>query len=69
MVNRPWSVKDSNDPFVVPSFETISFSLPSVGNWEAFIKGDEDGWCYLSDSNPTLAALEQLLAERQGVEG
>jgi cystathionine beta-lyase/cystathionine gamma-synthase len=68
MVNRPWSVKDSNDPFVVPSFETISFSLPSVGNWEAFIKGDEDGWCYLSDSNPTLAALEQLLAERQGVE-
>lgn len=68
MVNRPWSVKENNDPFVVPSFETISFSLPTVGNWEAFIKGTEDGWCYLSDANPTLAALEQVLAEKQGVE-
>lgn len=68
MVKRPWSVKDSNDPFVVPSFETISFSLPTMRNWEDFIKGAEDGWCYLSDGNPTLAALEQVLAEKQGVE-
>jgi cystathionine beta-lyase/cystathionine gamma-synthase len=68
MVKRVWSVKDTNDPFVVPSFETISFSLPTMANWENFIKGSEDGWCYLSDGNPTLAALEQVLAEKQGVE-
>lgn len=68
MVKRPWSVKENNDPFVLPSFETISFSLPSMSNWEAFIKGTEDGWCYLSDGNPTLAALEELLAHKQGVE-
>lgn len=68
MVNRDWSVKEENDPFVVPSFETISFSMPTMGSWESFIKGDTDGWCYLSDSNPSLSALEQLLAKTQGVE-
>lgn len=68
MVNRPWSVKETNDPFVVPSFETISFSLPSMQNWEALLKGEEDGWVYLSDGNPTLFALEQLLARIQGTE-
>ena len=68
MVERSWSVKEKNDPFVVPSFETISFSLPSMKNWEDLIKGQEDGWVYLSDGNPTLAALEKLLARVQGVE-
>lgn len=68
MVNRDWSVKEENDPFVVPSFETISFSLPSMESWESFIRGEQDGWCYLSDSNPSLAALEKLLAKVQGAE-
>lgn len=68
MVERSWSVKENNEPFVVPSFETISFSLPSMKNWEDLIKGQEDGWVYLSDGNPTLAALERLLAGIQGVE-
>lgn len=68
MVNRDWSVKDDNDPFVVPSFETISFSLPTVSSWEQFIRGERDGWCYLSDSNPSLSALEKLLAQTQSVE-
>jgi len=68
MVDRPWSVKEKNDPFVVPSFETISFSLPSMQSWEALLKGEQDGWVYLSDGNPTLAALEKLLAHIQGVD-
>lgn len=68
MVDRHWSVKDKNDPFVVPSFETISFSLPSMTSWESLLKGEEDGWVYLSDGNPTLAALEKLLARIQGVD-
>lgn len=68
MVDRPWSVKEKNDPFVVPSFETISFSLPSMQSWEALLKGEQDGWVYLSDGNPTLAALEKLLARIQGAE-
>ncbi|HEY9774347.1 MAG TPA: aminotransferase class I/II-fold pyridoxal phosphate-dependent enzyme [Planktothrix sp.] len=68
MVDRNWSVKEKNDPFVVPSYETISFSLPSMHSWEQFISGEQDGWCYLSDGNPTLAALEKLLARIQGTE-
>lgn len=68
MVERPWSVKEKNEPFVVPSFETISFSLPSMKNWEELIKGEFDGWVYLSDGNPTLSALERLLAKIQGVD-
>jgi cystathionine beta-lyase/cystathionine gamma-synthase len=68
MVDRLWSVKEKNEPFVLPSFETISFSLPSMSNWEELIKGESDGWVYLSDGNPTLSALERLLAKIQGVE-
>jgi cystathionine beta-lyase/cystathionine gamma-synthase len=68
MVKRHWSVEEKNDPFVVPSFETISFSLPTMGSWESVLKGEQDGWVYLSDGNPTLAALEKLLAATQGVE-
>lgn len=68
VVSRPWSVEEKNVPFVVPSFETISFSLPSMDSWEALLRGEQDGWVYLSDGNPTLAALEQLLAQKQGVE-
>jgi len=68
MVDRPWSVKERNDPFVVPSFETISFSLPSMADWETLLKGEQDGWVYLSDGNPSLAALEKLLAGIQGTE-
>lgn len=68
VVDRHWTVKDKNDPFVVPSFETISFSLPSLASWENLLKGEQDGWVYLSDGNPTLAALEKLLAKIQGVE-
>lgn len=65
---RVWEVKPGNDPFVVPSFETISFSLPTVKAWEDFIAGVEDGWCYISDTNPSLTALETLLAKTQGQE-
>lgn len=65
---RVWSVGDKNDPLTVPSFETISFSLPTMKSWEQFISGEQDGWCYLSDGNPTLAALETLLAKTQRVE-
>jgi methionine-gamma-lyase len=73
MVEQSWSIKDwsvseKNQPFVVPSFETISFSLPSVDSWEELIKGKEPGWVYLSEGNPTLAALEKVLARAQGVE-
>jgi cystathionine beta-lyase/cystathionine gamma-synthase len=68
MVDRHWSVKEKNDPFVVPSFETISFSLPSMQSWESLLKGEQDGWVYLTDGNPTLAALEKLLAQIQGTE-
>jgi cystathionine beta-lyase/cystathionine gamma-synthase len=68
MVERAWSVKEKNDPFVVPSFETISFSLPTVACWEELIKGERDGWVYLSDGNPTVSALEKLLAKIQGTE-
>lgn len=68
MVDRHWSVKERNEPFVVPSFETISFSMPTMTNWESLLKGEQDGWVYLSDGNPTLAALETLLAKIQGTE-
>jgi len=68
MVERAWSVKETNDPFIVPSFETISFSLPSMSCWEDVLKGEQDGWIYLSDGNPTLSALEKLLAGIQKTE-
>lgn len=68
MVNRHWSVKETNEPFVVPSFETISFSLPTMQSWESLLKGEQDGWVYLSDGNPTLAALEKVLSGLQGTE-
>lgn len=68
MVERHWSVKEKNDPFVVPTFETISFSLPTMQSWESLLKGEQDGWVYLTDGNPTLAALEKLLSKIQGTE-
>ncbi len=68
MVERDWTVKEKNEPFVIPSFETISFSLPTVEDWEALIKGEQPAWLYLSEGNPTLSALEKLLARTQGVE-
>ncbi|MGD9679689.1 MAG: PLP-dependent aspartate aminotransferase family protein [Candidatus Obscuribacterales bacterium] len=68
MVERAWSVKETNDPFIVPSFETISFSLPTMSCWEDVLKGEQDGWIYLSDGNPTLSALEKLLAGIQKTE-
>lgn len=68
MVKRHWAVKEKNDPFVVPSFETISFSLPTMKSWESLLKGEQDGWVYLSDGNPSLAALEKLLAGLQQTE-
>jgi cystathionine beta-lyase/cystathionine gamma-synthase len=68
MVDRNWDVKNSNEPFVIPSFETVSFSLPTMGQWESLLQGQEDGWVYLSDGNPSLASLEKLLAQTQGVE-
>ncbi|MCA9800507.1 MAG: aminotransferase class I/II-fold pyridoxal phosphate-dependent enzyme [Cyanobacteria bacterium HKST-UBA02] len=68
MVERTWSVKETNDPFIIPSFETISFSLPSMRCWEDVLKGEQDGWIYLSDGNPTLSALEKLLAGIQKTE-
>jgi cystathionine beta-lyase/cystathionine gamma-synthase len=37
-------------------------------SWEELIRGQQDGWVYLSDGNPTLAALEKLLAKIQGVD-
>jgi cystathionine beta-lyase/cystathionine gamma-synthase len=68
VVARTWSVKETNDPFVVPSFETISFSLPSIKSWKALLTGEQDGWMYSSYANPTLSSLEELLARVQGVE-
>lgn len=68
MVERTWAVKQKNDPLVVPSFETISFSLPTMESWEELLAGKQDGWVYLSDGNPTLAALERLLSNIQGTE-
>lgn len=67
-LKREWTVKQKNDPLVVPSFETISFSLPTVKSWEEYLSGKEDGWCYLSDGNPTLHELETLLSKIQGTE-
>ena len=65
---REWTVKQKNDPLVVPSFETISFTLPTMAHWEELLAGKEDGWVYLSDGNPTLHALETLLSDIQGTE-
>jgi cystathionine beta-lyase/cystathionine gamma-synthase len=64
----PWSVATNNSPFVIPTFETISFSLPSVKEWETVLKGNDSAWMYLTDGNPSLAVLQNLLAEKQGVE-
>ena len=66
--SRRWSVKENNDPFVVPSFETISFSLPTMQHWEQLLQGKDDGWVYLSDGNPTLASLELALCQIQGTQ-
>ncbi len=68
LAKRHWAVQEKNDPFVVPSFETISFSLPTMKNWESLLKGEQDGWVYLSDGNPSLAALEKLLSGLQKTE-
>lgn len=68
IVQKEWAVKQKNDPLVVPSFETISFSLPTMESWEELLAGKEDGWVYLSDGNPTLYALENLLSQIQGTE-
>lgn len=66
--SRQWVIQERNAPFVVPSFETISFSLPSMASWEELLRGEQDAWVYLSDGNPTLATLESLLAKVQGTE-
>lgn len=68
MVEKCWAVKTKNDPMVIPSYETISFTLPTMESWEDLLSGKEPGWVYLSDGNPTLAALETLLAKIQGTE-
>ncbi|MCB9467426.1 MAG: PLP-dependent transferase [Candidatus Obscuribacterales bacterium] len=68
MVEKCWAVKTKNDPMVIPSYETISFTLPTMESWEDLLSGKEPGWVYLSDGNPTLAALETLLAKLQGTE-
>ena len=67
-VKHPWSVTSDNSPFVLPSFETISFSLPTVKSWETALKGNENVWMYLTDGNPSLAVLQDLLAAKQGAE-
>ena len=30
MVEKCWAVKTKNDPMVIPSYETISFTLPTM---------------------------------------
>lgn len=57
-----------NRAFLPPIFQSVSYSLPTVEAWEAFLCGARPAFGYSSDSNPTVAALEEMLARLQGTE-
>ncbi len=57
-----------NRPLLPPAFQSVSFSLPTVEAWEAFLSGARPGFGYSSDRNPTVATLEQALTSLQGTE-
>jgi cystathionine beta-lyase/cystathionine gamma-synthase len=54
-----------NSSFLASISETVSFSLPSVEEWENTLLGGRAAWCYHSDANPTVKSLESLLAKIQ----
>ena len=57
-----------NPPFLQPTYETVSFSMPSVEAWEELLLKGKPGWVYHSDANPTVRALERMLASVRGSE-
>lgn len=57
-----------NRSFSSPIYQSVSFDLPSVEEWESRVEGGRAGYTYSSSGNPTVHALELLLADMQGQE-
>lgn len=63
-VEVPWD----NRPLVGPIYQSVKFTFDDVGETVRYLHGERPGFYYSRSSNPTLAQLEQLLAELQGRE-
>lgn len=63
---RQVMLQEDNPSISTPIYQSVSFGLPSVEQWEARTSGARAGFTYSSSGNPTVHALEMHLAELQG---
>ena len=68
LVNHPPSVAvpADNRPLVAPIYQSVKFSFDDVAETSRYLRGGRPGFYYSRSANPTLAQLEQLLAQLQG---
>ncbi|WKZ57792.1 MAG: aminotransferase class I/II-fold pyridoxal phosphate-dependent enzyme [Bdellovibrionota bacterium] len=57
-----------NPPLVYPIYQSVKFSLPSVGEIEKVYRGSREGFTYSRVANPTVSELASELAALQGTE-
>jgi cystathionine beta-lyase/cystathionine gamma-synthase len=69
-VNHPTPVLPAagNQPLVAPIYQSVKFELEDLAQTERAWGGPGHGYHYSRVANPTVAALEMLLAELQGRE-
>lgn len=67
-VNHPpeAAVPDGNRPVVAPIHQSVKFEFESVAATLAHLRGEQPGFFYLRNSNPTTRQLELTLAALQG---
>jgi cystathionine beta-lyase/cystathionine gamma-synthase len=62
------NVPADNRPLVAPIYQSVKFTLDSVGESQRQSRGEREGFVYSRVSNPTLQQLELTLAQEQGRE-
>ena len=67
-LNHPPAIEDAPDnrPLVAPIYQSVKFTFDDVAESERHSRGERTGFQYSRVSNPTLAQLEQTLAQLQG---
>ncbi len=69
-VNHPPQVTlaADNHPVVAPIYQSVKFAFDDTAQTLKYFRGEREGHFYSRATNPTLAQLEQLLAQLQGRE-
>lgn len=56
-------------PTSTPIYNASSFLAPSAADIDGILSGEQPGYAYTRDGNPTVAALERSVADLEGTEG